>query len=155
MSLDPTGVVAWAGLALLAVAFLGVVLALATDDRDPSVVLAWLFVILPFPAAYMSFLLFHLVVLGWGAYLLFSRTASKGAAIAGAAALMFSGPVLSLLDVQNNLATLAWIPRTRTSGKRLSPLSGKPALSSSAAAAVGSYGWTVASGFDAQAMAGG
>ncbi|HYK01499.1 MAG TPA: glycosyltransferase 87 family protein [Thermoanaerobaculia bacterium] len=71
---------------------------------------AWLFLILPFPAAYMLFLLAHLVILGWGAYLLFSRTASEGAAIAGAAALMFSGPVLSLLDVQNNLATLAWIP---------------------------------------------
>ncbi len=28
----------------------------------------------------------------------------------GAAALMFSGPVLSLLDVSNNLATFAWIP---------------------------------------------
>ncbi len=71
---------------------------------------AWLFLILPFEPAYMLFLLVHLVILGWGAYLLFARSASQGAALAGAAALMFSGPVLSLLAVQNNLATLAWIP---------------------------------------------
>jgi hypothetical protein len=71
---------------------------------------AWLFVVLPFPAAYMLFLLFHVVLLGWGAYLLFARTASQGAALVGAVALMFCGPVLSLLDVSNNLATLAWIP---------------------------------------------
>ena len=71
---------------------------------------AWLFVLLPFPAAYMLFLLFHLVLLGWGAYLLFVRDASPGPALVGAVALMFCGPVLSLLDVSNNLATLAWIP---------------------------------------------
>ena len=71
---------------------------------------AWLFVVLPFAAAYMLFLFFHVVLLGWGAYLLFARTASPGAALVGAVALMFSGPVLSLLDVSNNLATLAWIP---------------------------------------------
>lgn len=71
---------------------------------------AWLFVLLPFPAAYMLFLLFHLVLLGWGAYLLFVRDASPGPALVGALALMFCGPVLSLLDVSNNLATLAWIP---------------------------------------------
>jgi len=71
---------------------------------------AWLFLILPFAAAYMLYLLVHLVVLGWGAYVYFARTASKGAALVGAAAWMLSGPVLSLLDVSNNLATLAWIP---------------------------------------------
>jgi hypothetical protein len=71
---------------------------------------AWLFLVLPFETAYMLFLLLHLILLGWGAFLLFARNASAGAAMAGAAALMFSGPVLSLLDVQNNLATLAWIP---------------------------------------------
>ncbi|HEX8618944.1 MAG TPA: glycosyltransferase 87 family protein, partial [Thermoanaerobaculia bacterium] len=70
----------------------------------------WLFLVLPFETAYMLFLLGHLLLLGWSAYLLFARSASQGAALAGAAALMFSGPVLSLLDVQNNLATLAWIP---------------------------------------------
>jgi hypothetical protein len=71
---------------------------------------AWLFVLLPFAPAYMLFLLFHVVLLGWGAYLLFARTSSQGAALMGAVALMFCGPVLSLLDVSNNLATLAWIP---------------------------------------------
>lgn len=71
---------------------------------------SWLFLALPFETAYMLFLLLHLILLGWGAYLLFARNASPGAAMIGAAALMFSGPVLSLLDVQNNLATLAWIP---------------------------------------------
>ncbi|HYI13344.1 MAG TPA: YfhO family protein [Thermoanaerobaculia bacterium] len=70
----------------------------------------WLFVVLPFETAYMLFLLLHLMILGGGAYLLFSRRASQGAALLGAVALMFSGPVLSLLDVSNNLATLAWIP---------------------------------------------
>src|SRR5687767_10972828 len=50
---------------------------------------AWLFLILPFETAYMLFLLVHLMILGWGAYLLFARSASEGAAIAGAAALMF------------------------------------------------------------------
>ncbi|HEX8255195.1 MAG TPA: hypothetical protein VF846_18790 [Thermoanaerobaculia bacterium] len=70
----------------------------------------WLFVVLPFESAYMLYLLLHLLILGWGAYLLFARSVSPGAALVGATALMFSGPVLSLLDVQNNLATLAWIP---------------------------------------------
>ncbi|HVG25727.1 MAG TPA: hypothetical protein VND45_16340 [Thermoanaerobaculia bacterium] len=71
---------------------------------------AWLFVALPFPAAYMLFLLVHLVVLGGGAYLLFARDATEGTALFGAMALMFCGPVLSLLDVSTILATLAWIP---------------------------------------------
>ena len=71
---------------------------------------SWLFLVLPFFTAYMLFLMLHLILLGWGSYLLFARSASKGAALVGAAALVFSGPVLSLLDVSNNLATLAWIP---------------------------------------------
>lgn len=69
-----------------------------------------LFLVLPFAAAYMLHLALHLVILGWGAYLYFSRKASRGAALVGATALMFSGPVLSLLDVSNNLATFSWIP---------------------------------------------
>jgi hypothetical protein len=71
---------------------------------------AWLFLVLPFATAYMLYLLLHVVLLGWGAYLLFARRAPPGAAMVGAAALMFSGPVLSLLDVSNNFATFAWIP---------------------------------------------
>lgn len=70
----------------------------------------WLFLVLPFETAYVLFLLLHLTILGWGAYLLFGRRAPPGAAMVGAAALMFSGPVLSLLDVTNNFATFAWIP---------------------------------------------
>lgn len=71
---------------------------------------AWLFLALPFETAYVLFLFLHLTILGWGAYLLFARRAPPGAAMVGAAALMFSGPVLSLLDVTNNFATFAWIP---------------------------------------------
>jgi hypothetical protein len=71
---------------------------------------AWLFVVLPFAAAYMLFLLLHLALFGWGAYLLFARDASPGAAMVGAVAVMLCGPTLSLLDVNNNLATLAWLP---------------------------------------------
>ena len=65
----------------------------------------WLFLVMPFETAYVLFLLLHLTILGWGAYLLFARRAPPGAAMVGAAALMFSGPVLSLLDVTNNFAT--------------------------------------------------
>jgi len=71
---------------------------------------AWLFLVMPFATAYMLYLLIHLILLGWGAYLLFVRRASPGAALVGAAALMFSGPVLSLFDISTILATFAWIP---------------------------------------------
>ncbi len=72
---------------------------------------AWLFLILPFTAAYTLYLFFHVVLLGCGAYLLFARlTKPGGAALAAAVALTFSGPAMSLLDVSNNLATFAWIP---------------------------------------------
>jgi Bacterial membrane protein YfhO len=71
---------------------------------------AWLFLILPFRTAYMLFLAFHLVLLGWGALLLFSRNASPPAALAGAVTVMLCGPALSLLDVQNNFTTFAWLP---------------------------------------------
>ena len=70
----------------------------------------WLHVVLPFATAYVLYLFLHMLVLGWGAYLFFARDASPGAALVGAAALMFSGPVVSLVDVSNNFATLAWIP---------------------------------------------
>ena len=71
---------------------------------------AWIHVVLPFDTAYMLFLYFHLVLLAWGMYLLLQKFNSRGAALVGAAAILFSGPVLSLLDVSNNLATLAWLP---------------------------------------------
>lgn len=71
---------------------------------------AWLFLAMPFETAYMLYLLLHVVLLGWGAYALFVRSGSSGAALAGAVAILFSGPVLSLMDVSSNLAALAWIP---------------------------------------------
>ena len=70
----------------------------------------WIFIVLPFATAYMLYLAFHLLILGWGAYLLFARDSPQGAALAGALALTFCGPVISLLDVSNNLATFAWVP---------------------------------------------
>lgn len=70
----------------------------------------WLFLVMPFATAYMLYLLLHLLILGWGAYLLFARRASEAAALVGAVALMICGPTLSLLDVSNNLATFAWVP---------------------------------------------
>jgi hypothetical protein len=72
---------------------------------------AWLFLVLPFTTAYTLYLFLHVLLLGCGAYLLFARvTRPGGAALAAAVALTFSGPVMSLLDVSNNLATFAWIP---------------------------------------------
>lgn len=70
----------------------------------------WLFAVLPFTTAYMLYLALHLTLLGWGAYLLFARGAPPGAAAVGAIALLVCGPVASLLDVQNNLASFAWLP---------------------------------------------
>lgn len=71
---------------------------------------AWLFLFGDFTAAYVGYLLLHSLILGSGAYLLFRRSASTAAALAASVALMFSGPVLSLLDVQNNFTTFAWVP---------------------------------------------
>lgn len=70
----------------------------------------WLFVALPFDTAYMLYLALHLLILGWGAYLLFCRFAGEGAALAGATIAMLCGPTMSLVDVSNNLASFAWIP---------------------------------------------
>lgn len=70
----------------------------------------WLFIALPFETAYMLYLALHLIILGWGAYLLFARRVEPGAALAGAVAIVFSGPTLSLLDISNNLAAFSWIP---------------------------------------------
>lgn len=81
---------------------------------------AWIFLVFPFATAYVGFLFFHALVLGFGAYVLFVRRASVAAALLGAVALMLSGPVLSLLDVQNNFATFAWLPWVLWSGCRLS-----------------------------------
>jgi hypothetical protein len=72
---------------------------------------AWLFVVLPFARAYVIYLALHVMLLGCGAYLLFARlTKPGGGALVAALALTFCGPVMSLLDVSNNLATFAWVP---------------------------------------------
>lgn len=71
---------------------------------------AWMFVILPFPLAYASFLWLHVGLLGCGGFLLFRRWSSARASSLGAVVLMLGGPTMSLLDVSNNLATLAWLP---------------------------------------------
>jgi hypothetical protein len=72
---------------------------------------AWLFVVLPFARAYTIYLALHVILLGWGAYLLFAHlTRPGGGALTAALALTFCGPVMSLLDVSNNLTTFAWVP---------------------------------------------
>src|SRR5216684_2120083 len=54
---------------------------------------AWIFVVLPFTAAYTLYLLVHVVLLGCGGYLLFARlTRPGGAALAAALTLTFCGP---------------------------------------------------------------
>ncbi|HEY6842870.1 MAG TPA: hypothetical protein VI391_01790, partial [Thermoanaerobaculia bacterium] len=70
----------------------------------------WIFYLVPFAQAYVLFLLLHLILLGCGAFLLFSKFASPRAAFVGAVALMLCGPTLSMLDIQNNLTTFAWLP---------------------------------------------
>jgi hypothetical protein len=89
---------------------------------------AWLFLVLPFSMAYVSFLLFHLLLLGVGSYLWFARRFSIAASLLGAVALMLSGPVLSLVDVQNNLATFAWLPWVLLVAGRRSPVPGAVVL---------------------------
>ncbi|MFN2238261.1 MAG: hypothetical protein ABR524_02610 [Thermoanaerobaculia bacterium] len=71
---------------------------------------AWLMVVLPFSQAYSFFLIFHLAILGWGSWTLFRRWAADGPALTAAIGLMLSGPVFSLLDINNNLASFAWLP---------------------------------------------
>lgn len=70
----------------------------------------WIFYLVPFAQAYVIFLLLHVILLGCGAFLLFSRLATPRAAFLGAIALMLCGPTLSMLDIQNNLTTFAWLP---------------------------------------------
>jgi uncharacterized membrane protein len=71
---------------------------------------SWIFLIFPFSTAYLLYLWLHLAILGVGAFFLFSRWCSAAAAMIAAIALMLCGPILSLLDVSNNLGTFAWFP---------------------------------------------
>ena len=88
---------------------------------------AWIFLALPFETAYVVFLWIHLALLGAGAWALFRRWAGEVPSAFGAVALMLSGPVLSLLDVGNNLTSFAWFPLVirlaleRAGRPRLSP----------------------------------
>ncbi len=70
----------------------------------------WIFVAMPFAQAYMAYLLMHVALLGCNAYVLFARRSTRGAALAGSVAVTLCGPTVSLWDVNNNLATFAWIP---------------------------------------------
>jgi hypothetical protein len=71
---------------------------------------ALLFVVFPFPFAYMLFLALHLLLLGFGCFALFGRWCSPAAAAFGGVAASLSGSTLSLLDTGNNLCSLAWLP---------------------------------------------
>jgi hypothetical protein len=71
---------------------------------------AWMFIALPFARAYTLYLALHSLILGASAYLLFARSASRAAALAGAVAIMASGPTLSMIDVSDNFCTFAWLP---------------------------------------------
>ncbi len=71
---------------------------------------AWLFLVFSFSKAFVLYLFVHAVILGAGAYRLLRLRAGPSAAAIGSVALMLSGPVLSLMDVQNNFTTFAWVP---------------------------------------------
>jgi hypothetical protein len=71
---------------------------------------AWLIALLPFSRAYVLFLIFHLALLGWGSWTLFRRWTGDSPALVASLALMLSGPVFSLVDINNNLASFAWLP---------------------------------------------
>jgi hypothetical protein len=71
---------------------------------------ALLFTILPFATAYVLFVASHLALLGCGMYLLARRWCAPSAAALTAMTAMFCGPTLSLIDINNNLRTLAWLP---------------------------------------------
>ena len=69
LATEPATVAGWILWALAAVAVVGVVYALVTDDREPTIVLAWLFVILLIP------------VLGMVAYFFLGRDFRQGTVV--------------------------------------------------------------------------
>lgn len=70
----------------------------------------WVFLVVPFTRAYLLFLALHLIVLSVGAFVLFRRQVSTESAVMGAVLVTLGGPTLSLLDINNNLASFAWLP---------------------------------------------
>lgn len=70
----------------------------------------WLHVLLPFEIGYVLYLAFHLALLSAGVFVAARRFAPRLESLVAAVLIMFCGPVFSLLDVSNNLASLAWVP---------------------------------------------
>jgi len=70
----------------------------------------WVFLAVPFARAYLLFLAIHLMALAVGSYALFRRWVSTQSALIGSVLVTLGGPTLSLLDVNNNLASFAWFP---------------------------------------------
>ena len=71
---------------------------------------ALMFLVFPFATAYVLYLAAHVAVLAAGAFFLFRRWAGVEGAFLAAVSLALAGPVMSLLDVSNNLGTFAWFP---------------------------------------------
>ncbi len=71
---------------------------------------AWLVAVLPFEIGYVLFLALHLAIAGLGWRRLIMRWTRDDVATLSACGLILSGPILSLLDVSNSLASLAWMP---------------------------------------------
>ncbi|MCM2317214.1 MAG: hypothetical protein NDJ92_18875, partial [Thermoanaerobaculia bacterium] len=71
---------------------------------------AWIVAVFPFELGYVLFLVFHLTLLGIGWRRLMLRWTRDDVATLSACALVLSGPILSILDVSNSLATFAWVP---------------------------------------------
>ena len=71
---------------------------------------AWLFLALPFPAAYVLYLALHVVMLSVGSYLLFRIWSTPAASFLASLILAGGGATLSMLDVSNNLASFAYVP---------------------------------------------
>lgn len=97
-------------------------------DPNPEVLYpaTWLALVLPWPVAYTSFVLLHLVVAALGAARLARRlgTGRLGAWTAGLA-FALSGPVQSALNLWHHFAGTAWMPwvllAADTLGRRPSP----------------------------------
>jgi hypothetical protein len=69
------------------------------------------FALLPFAAATVIYLALHVMLAGLGTYGWLRASGSRrGPAALGALAFQWSGFTLSLVDLQNNLCTLAWFP---------------------------------------------
>ncbi len=89
---------------------------------------AWVFLVSSFTVAFVLYLLIHALILGAGTYRLLRLRVGPRGAVFGSVALMLSGPVLSLMDVQNNFTTFAWVPWILWCGIRDGGRDGQPRL---------------------------